>query len=136
MNFKKFIGSRKMFTVILQALPILLFSYTAQVLFKKGVNALGVIELQQVWSSPIKFLLMLITNWQIVLGFILAGCGAIIYLFALSKNDFSVIFPVLGALGFILLPIIGKFILHEEVSVGRIVGTIVISFGMMIVARG
>jgi multidrug transporter EmrE-like cation transporter len=125
-----------MFKVILQALPILVFSYTAQVLFKRGVTTIGVIELPQIWSNPMKFILLLVTNWQIMLGFVLAGCGALIYLFALSKNDFSVVFPVLGALGFILLPIIGKFILQENVSTARIVGTIIISIGMIIVARG
>ena len=125
-----------MFTVILQALPVLIFSYIAQVLFKRGMTSLGPIELSQVWSSPLKILLMLLTTWQIMLGFVLAGVGALIYLYALSKNDFSVIFPVLGALGFIILPIISRFILHENVSVGRIIGTMIIAIGMVIVARG
>ena len=125
-----------MLTVILQVLPVLIFSYVAQVLFKIGVRSLGTIELSQVWNSPIKFLLTLVTTWQIMLGFVLAGIGALIYLYALSKNDFSVIFPVLGALGFIILPIIGRFVLHENVSIGRIVGTVIIAIGMVIVARG
>ena len=125
-----------MFTVILQALPVLIFSYIAQVLFKRGMTSLGPIELSQVWSSPLKILLMVLTTWQIMLGFVLAGVGALIYLYALSKNDFSVIFPVLGALGFIILPIISRFILHENVSVGRIIGTVIIAIGMVIVARG
>ena len=125
-----------MFNVILQALPVLIFSYTAQVLFKKGVTSMGKIELSAIWSNPLKPLGMLLFNWQIMLGFVLAGIGALIYLYALSKNDFSVVFPVLGALGFIILPIIGKFILNENVSPVRIVGTIVIAIGMVIVARG
>jgi multidrug transporter EmrE-like cation transporter len=125
-----------MFTVILQALPVLIFSYTAQVLFKKGVSSFGQINVSNILSEPLKIFVMLITNWQIMVGFVLAGLSALFYLYALSKNDFSVVFPVLGALGFIILPVIGKFILQEDVSGGRIIGTIIIAIGMFIVAKG
>jgi multidrug transporter EmrE-like cation transporter len=71
-----------------------------------------------------------------MLGFVLAGVGAVIYLFVLSKNDFGVVFPILGALGFLVLPLVSRLVLNETVTLGRIVGTIIIAVGMLIVARG
>lgn len=59
-----------------------------------------------------------------------------VYLFVLSKNDFGVAFPILGALGFLVLPLVGWLTLNETVTLGRIVGTIIIVAGMLIVARG
>jgi multidrug transporter EmrE-like cation transporter len=125
-----------MFKAILQTLPVLVFSYTAQVLLKKGSATLANVTSQTILSQPFIVLGQIITNWQIMLGFVLAGIGAIFYIFVLSKNDFGLIFPILGALGFIILPLISRFVLYETVTTGRIIGTIIIAIGMIIVARG
>ena len=61
--------------------------------------------------------------------FALAAVGAVFYLFLLSKGDFTVVFPILGALGFLALPFIGKFILHESITPARVIGTVVIAVG-------
>ena len=125
-----------MFKIILQALPVLIFSYTAQVLMKKGAASLSGLNWENIVAHPFNALGLIIFNWQIVLGFALAGVGALIYLFVLSKNDFGVIFPVLGALGFLVLPFISWLVLNETVTPIRIIGTIIIAVGMLIVARG
>jgi len=126
----------KMFKIIFQALPVLVLSYTAQVFMKRGAASLSGINWEQITSHPLKVLSLIVFNWQIMLGFVLAGAGALIYLFVLSKNDFGVIFPVLGALGFLALPLVSWLALNEPVTPGRLVGTIIISVGMIIVARG
>jgi multidrug transporter EmrE-like cation transporter len=125
-----------MFKVILQTLPVLIFSYTAQVLMKKGAASLSGLSWEKIVAHPFNALSLIIFNWQIMLGFVLAGIGALFYLFVLSKNDFGVVFPILGALGFLVLPIISKFALNEAITPGRLVGTVIIAVGMLIVARG
>lgn len=125
-----------MFKVILQALPVLIFSYTAQVLMKRGSGVLSGLTWETFIAQPFKTLDLVLFNWQILLGFVLAGIGAVIYLFVLSKNDFGVIFPVLGALGFLVLPLIAWLALNESVTPWRLIGTIIIAIGMLIVARG
>lgn len=87
-------------------------------------------------AHPFNALSLIFFNWQIMRGFVLAGVGALFYLFVLSKNDFGVVFPILGALGFLVLPIISKFALNEAITPGRLVGTVIIAVGMLIVARG
>jgi multidrug transporter EmrE-like cation transporter len=125
-----------MYNVILQAIPVLVFSYTGQVFMKRGASVLTGLTWEQLISQPLKVLSLIIFNWQIMLGFVLAGIGAVIYLFVLSKNDFGVIFPVLGALGFLVLPLISWLVLNETVTPGRLIGTVIIAIGMLIVARG
>ena len=125
-----------MYKVILQVLPVLIFSYTAQVLMKKGASVLTGVTWELFISQPLRVLGLIIFNWQIMLGFVLAGIGALIYLFVLSRNDLGVIFPVLGALGFLMLPLISHYVLHEPVTPGRLIGTMIIAAGMLIVARG
>lgn len=122
------------FKIILQALPVLIFSYTAQVLMKIGSSVLAGTTWEQAISRPAKTLGLIVWNWQIMLGFVLAGIGALFYLFALSKNDFSVVFPILGAVGFLVLPFVSWFFLKESVTLRRIIGTIIIAAGMVIVA--
>lgn len=133
-NFRKL--EHNMFRVILQTLPVLIFSYTAQVFMKRGAASLSGFGWEQVLTQPLKVLSLIIFNWQIMLGFTLAGIGALFYLFVLSKNDFGVVFPILGALGFLVLPIISKFALNEAITPSRLVGTVIIAVGMLIVARG
>jgi multidrug transporter EmrE-like cation transporter len=130
------IQEKKMYHIILQVLPVLIFSYVAQVLMKKGSVVFSNLTWETFLANPLKTLGLFLFNWQIMLGFLLAGIGAIIYLLVLSKNDFGVVFPVLGALGFLVLPLISWLVLNEAISLGRIFGTVIIAIGMLIVARG
>lgn len=125
-----------MYHIILQALPVLIFSYTAQVLMKRGSAVFSSLTWETFVTQPFKVLGLFLFNWQIMLGFVLAGIGAVIYLFVLSKNDFGVVLPVIGALGFLVLPLISWLALNETITLGRVVGTIVIAIGMLIVTRG
>jgi drug/metabolite transporter (DMT)-like permease len=124
-----------MWRIILQAIPVLVFSYAAQLLMKRGVNAVGGLTLQAFQADPLRYALLILMNPLILAGFALAAIGAVLYLFLLSKGDFTVVFPILGALGFLALPFIGKFILHESITPARVLGTVVIAVGMLIVAR-
>ncbi len=71
-----------------------------------------------------------------MLGFVLTGVGAMIYFFVVSKNDFGVVFPILGVLGFLVFPLVNLLVLNEPVIPGSIVGTIIIALGILIVACG
>ncbi len=59
-----------------------------------------------------------------------------IYFFVVSKNDFGVVFPILGVLGFLVFPLVNLLVLNEPVIPGSIVGTIIIALGILIVACG
>ncbi len=130
----QFLKEKKMLSVIIDTLPVLALSYTAQLLFKQGVNSIGGLSLGKLAADPLGFILKILLTWQIDLGFVLAGLGAIMYLIALSKNDFTVVFPILSAVGFIVLPVIAFIFLKENITTMRVVGTLVITVGMLIIA--
>ena len=121
----------KILKIILQIIPVMIFSYSGQIFLKKGVSILsGFTIKEQLFLQLVKLI-----NVNFILGIGLSGIGMIFYLFALSKNDFTLVFPILGAVGFLILPFIGKFALHEDISPVRILGTVIIAIGMLIVAR-
>lgn len=119
---------------ILSLVIVLCFSYTGQVLMKRGVNEIGITDMTAFHATPLVVLKAIFTNAKIILGFLSAGVGAIIYLMVLARLDLTLAMPILGALGFAMLPIIGWVFLQEPLNPMRIIGTLVISIGMVIVA--
>lgn len=124
-----------MYQEILKLLPVLLFSYAGQVLMKHGANEIGPLTWAAIRSSPLSYLMAILFNGPILLGFLLAGVGALFYLYALSQTDLTVAMPILGALGFTVLPIVGRLFLQETMSLQRVGGIAIIVLGMLIVAR-
>lgn len=124
-----------MLRVILQSIPVLVFSYSAQILLKRGANSVGVISWSTVLGDPVGVLTSLLFNWSVILGFGLASIGAVLYLLLLSRTDLTIAMPVMGAVGFLVLPVIGRVFLQETASPGRIAGIVIIAIGMIIVAR-
>lgn len=116
-------------------MPVVILSYTGQVLIKQGINNFGQFNWEHISSDPLNFIGGILSNPYILGGFTAAGLGVIVYMFLLSRGDFTLVFPILGAVGFVLLPIIGWLFLKETITVQRIVGTLIIALGMIIVAR-
>ncbi len=116
--------------------PFLLFSYSGQVLLKRGVNALGGVSASTVLRDPAGTFLAVALNSHFLVGFMLMAVGAMFYLCLLSLGDFSYVLPLLGAIAFLFLPVIGIVFLHEPVSLQRFAGTAIIMVGALIVARG
>jgi drug/metabolite transporter (DMT)-like permease len=60
--------------------------------------------------------------------------GAGLWLLVLSKVDVSLAYPFVG-LGFIMTMLLGWLFLHEGVGVERIIGTLLIAGGVVLVSR-
>ncbi|MDO6498662.1 EamA family transporter [Photobacterium sanguinicancri] len=107
-------------------------SALAQITLKYGVNS----NYNALNGDLTKYQLLweLLTNKYIVTGLFMYGCGAIIWLFVLSKLDVSKAYPFVG-LGFILTMVLGCFILDETVNMTRIVGTMFVLLGVILVSK-
>jgi undecaprenyl phosphate-alpha-L-ara4N flippase subunit ArnE len=70
----------------------------------------------------------------IIIGFGLYGLGAIAMIIALRYGPLSVLHPMNSA-GYILSLFLGAFVLHEHVTPLRILGVIVIAFGLIVICR-
>lgn len=109
--------------VTLTLIASLLSSY-CQMLFKKGLNK----KLNSVFE-----ILRSLTNKYIILG--LAGylVSFILYLIALSSSQLSIVVPIFAS-SFIFVTLLSAYSLKEKISFIRVVGILLIFFGIVFVA--
>ena len=80
-----------------------------------------------------KTILAIATEKGILIGFVLYGLGALIWLAVLTEWDVSKAYPMVG-LGFVLTAVIGVM-LGEHVSLARLAGVTLICCGVFLVGR-
>jgi len=71
---------------------------------------------------------------QIFTGLFLYAVGSIFWIFALSKTELSVAYPMLS-LGYVFVLILSALVLKENISVIKILGVCVIIFGIFLISR-
>lgn len=128
MNLMRYYGGKM--DIIILILAVIIFTSLGQVFWKIGMNSIGVIDNFSISGITSTFL-----NPLIVLGLIMYGLSMVCWLIALSKKDLSYIYPFIS-LTFVAVLFLSFFILKETVSIAKIVGTIIIVIGLMVVVRG
>lgn len=68
-------------------------------------------------------------------GFMFYGAGALIMIIAYKFGKLSVLQPMLS-LNYVLSIVLAALILHETVTIYKIIGVIVITFGVIMIAGG
>ena len=76
----------------------------------------------------------LLSSPLVLAGLATYGFGAILWLFVLARAPLSLAYPFVG-LGFILTMLAGLLVLGEHLSAARVVGTLMIAGGCVLVAR-
>ena len=117
--------------VFLLAVTSIVMSVAAQFALKAGMTEIksGLPPLE---SAGMHSLVPFLTNKWLILGFALYGLGAIVWLSVLTRWDVSKAYPLVG-LGFVLSLVVG-FALGEMVTLGRILGVLLIVAGVVVVA--
>ena len=109
---------------------VTIFAATGDSLLSRGMKDVGSISLHHLPE-----LILAIRDPWVALGiFFLLGFFAA-YMTALSWADLTYVLPA-SSLGYVLLALIAKFLLHEQVSPLRWVGILLISAGVGFVAGG
>ena len=106
---------------------------SANVFLKKGVTAFGGISGKG--NSIAADLLKAATSPYIILGQAFYGLSFLLWLRVLSFNDLSKAYPIFASFVFLFTTIASFFILKENISALRIVGILVILFGIIVVAK-
>lgn len=107
-------------------------SSLAQIMLKHGMStSLVQTALQQSWPTAAYAVL---TNMFIIGGLALYALGAMVWLAVLARIDVSMAYPFV-ALGFLLTMILAILTLGEAVSATRMLGTVLIAAGALLVAR-
>lgn len=74
-------------------------------------------------------------NLYLLMGFVCYGCGAIFMILAFSKGDISILHPLMS-IGYIMSIGLAAIVLHETISIMKVVGIVMIIIGIYIIARG
>jgi uncharacterized membrane protein len=128
MNVIKY-AEGKMNTIIIILVGIL-FASLGQVFWKIGMNSIGAID-----KFSIPGIISMFLNPVVLLGLFMYGLSTVFWLIALSRKDLSFVYPFIS-LTFIIVLFLSYFILKEQIGTARIIGTIIIIIGLMVVVKG
>jgi drug/metabolite transporter (DMT)-like permease len=127
MNLQKF--SEGKMDVLLIILCGILCASLGQVFWKIGMNAVGAIN-----DFTLSGIISMFLNPLVILGLCMYGLSTIFWLVALSQRDLSYVYPFI-ALTFLIVLLVSKFILHENIGIYRIAGTLIIISGLILIVR-
>ena len=99
-----------------------------QALLKRAIN--GITAGSGLWGSAG----FLARDGTFYGGAFLTGGGVLTWLYVLSRADLSYATPFAG-LGVVLISIASAVMLHEPVGLQRLLGTLIIAVGVVLVAR-
>jgi multidrug transporter EmrE-like cation transporter len=119
-------------TTYLLALGSIAISVLAQFTLKTGMSAPAIKSIVG-RRLDLSMIFTIITEPYVMLGFILYGLGAAVWLAVLSEWDVSKAYPLVGA-GFALSALVG-YLLGEHISLQRMMGVFLICSGVWVVAR-
>ncbi len=119
-------------TAVIYILISILTSVAGQLLLKKGMNAIGSVTLNL--NQLIPTLWQMITNLDVFIGLVIYLFGIVFWLAALSRVDLSYAYP-LASLSYVVMLIAAWLMFGEKMTLSRIMGTIVICIGVLLIYR-
>lgn len=109
-------------------------SAAAQMALKAGMSALGV---QQALAGPLGPMTVVRVLFEpfVFLGLFLYFIGALVWLLVLARVEVSFAYPFV-ALGFVLTAIGGRVVFGDSLGLAKVIGVLLISAGVVVLARG
>lgn len=119
------------------ALWLILASVTltafAQILLKVGMSG-TTIQRELAGGFSHRAAIAVFLDPRVLAGLALYFGAAMVWLIVLSKVEVSLAYPFV-AIGFVLTAVIGRIFLNEGLSIERVGGTVLISLGVILLAR-
>jgi len=119
-------------------LALIVFSITlsafAQIAMKSGMSSEPVQQALVGGSTAFQIACQVSKSGYVVLGIGLYGLGAISWLLVLAKLDVSIAYPFV-AIGFILTMVLSFVFFGEPLNTLKVVGTLLVVVGVIIVAQ-
>lgn len=119
--------------IILFIISSVSLSAFAQIVLKMGMSNPKVQNDLIIAGSLFEKLFIALTNVYVVAGISMYLLSMILWLVVLSKIDVSVAYPFVG-LGFIITMVLGFLLLNEQISTMRVMGTILVVCGVLMVS--
>lgn len=113
-------------------LLVVSFIVVGQVFIKKGLNEISFVKFDGS-KSLFNIFIQFISNKFVIIGLLFAAIGTISWFFVLNQGDITFVFPLSTGFFYVLLFLISWLFLGETIIIGRIMGTLVILIGIIIV---
>jgi uncharacterized membrane protein len=123
-----------MVKIILLVLLSEIFTAAGQIFLKKGANNLRSYTLRGV-NGHILFLKEALSKPLIWAGLASLSVSLVIWLIALAEGDLSLVYPI-GSLQYILILFSAHIFLGEKIDMGKLIGTFLVVFGIILIAVG
>lgn len=118
------------FRKYLVLLAVIVFAACGDVSLSRGMKSFGAVTL-----ANLSGLLTALLNPGVVLGILLLILFLVSYLTALSWADLTYVLPA-SAVSYVLMVLLARFFLHENVTIWRWLGVALITVGVGFVATG
>jgi drug/metabolite transporter (DMT)-like permease len=117
---------------ILYILISVLTGAVGQVLLKKGMGSMGPLTLtvSQLWGT----LWRIGTNPYVILGLAIYVTGTVFWLVALSRVELSYAYPF-ASLSYVVMLVASWLLFQENISLMRLLGTLVVGVGVFLISR-
>ena len=119
---------------ILLILLSIFIAVGGQMLLKIGINRIGIVSFNG-FDDFSRLFLGIIKSPLVISGLFLYVISAAVWLVVLSAVDLSFAYPFIG-FTYVMVLILSKFILKEEVNLIRWIGALIITIGVIVISRG
>jgi drug/metabolite transporter (DMT)-like permease len=109
---------------------IALFGSVGDSLLSRGMKDIGTVSLTHLQS-----LIVALANFWVLGGIVLLIGFFATYMTALSWADLTYVLPA-TSIGYVIIALIAKFVLHEQVTTARWIGILLITSGVGFIAGG
>ena len=103
-----------------------------QILLKKGMGSMGPLTLSMDQVGGI--LWRIVSNPYVVIGLLIYVCGTLFWLVALSRVDLSYAYPF-ASLSYVIMLAASWFLFHENITPVRLLGTLIVALGVVVISR-
>ena len=122
---------------MLKTIIIMLIAVTAgtigDILLAKGMKQLGDLSTMNL-RGILEVVLRAMTEWKIVVGTAMLALFFFLWLAVLSWEDLSVALPM-QAINYVLVAILAKYLLHEQISPLRWAGIALVCIGVVMITK-
>ena len=120
----------KLLLLILSSVSL---SALAQITLKTGMSTERIQQVMDGSGSTLELILSIAHSPLVWLGLGMYFIGALVWLLVLARVDVSFAYPFVG-LGFILTMLLGFLLLGEVIGVARIIGTLLVVGGVVLIS--
>ena len=125
-------AGQKMNIAIIYILISVLGGAVGQIMLKKGMGEMGTITLGT--GNILGTLWRMATDPWVFWGLALYGFSVIFWLAALSRVDLSYAYPF-ASLSYVIMLVASWGLFHENISLLRLAGTLIIGIGVLLISR-